>query len=119
MGVILALLGAGGVDLFAPALVRGMMAETGFPPDRASALGGFILICALLYAIPATAMLGAILITAFLGGAIATHVRLEEIGSLPQWISLALGMMTWGGLYLRDARMRTLLPFTSRSARFY
>ena len=71
-----------------------------------------MLACAILYAIPRTAVLGAILTTGFLGGAICTHFRLGEIGSPPQLISLLLGVMTWGGLYLRDSRIRTLLPLS-------
>ncbi|MGV1761670.1 DoxX family protein, partial [Rhizobium sp. A22-96] len=46
----------------------------------------------------------------FLGGAICAHVRIGELGSLPELISLALGAMTWGGLYLRDPRIRAILP---------
>jgi hypothetical protein len=69
-----------------------------------------MLVCALLYAIPQTAMLGAIVVTGFLGGAICTHVRLGELASPPQVICLLLGLMAWGGLYLRDPRVRALLP---------
>ena len=68
------------------------------------------LTCTILYAIPRTAMLGAILLTGFLGGAICTHFRLGEIGSPPQLICLALGILVWAGLYLRDTRVRDLLP---------
>jgi hypothetical protein len=64
----------------------------------------------ILYAIPATAVLGAILVTGFLGGAICAHVRIGELGSPPEIISLLLGPMTWGGLYARDPRIRAILP---------
>ena len=60
--------------------------------------------------IPATAVLGAILVTGFLGGAICAHVRIGELGSPPELISLLLGAMTWGGLYARDPRIRAILP---------
>jgi hypothetical protein len=66
--------------------------------------------CAILYAIPATAVLGAILVTGFLGGAICAHVRIGELGSPPEIIALLLGAMTWGGLYARDPRFRAILP---------
>jgi hypothetical protein len=59
-----------------------------------------------LYAIPQTAVLGAILLTGYLGGAIATHVRIEE-GFVPP---LILGVLIWLGLYLRDRRLRALVP---------
>ena len=72
--------------------------------------GPIILACAILYAIPATAVLGAILVTGFLGGAICAHVRIGELGSPPEIISLLLGAMTWGGLYARDPRIRAILP---------
>ena len=71
-------------------------------------MGPIILACAILYAIPATAVLGAILVTGFLGGAICAHVRIGELGSPPEIISLLLGAMTWGGLYLRDPRIRAV-----------
>lgn len=73
-------------------------------------VGPIILACAILYAIPATAVLGAILVTGFLGGAICAHVRIGELGSPPEIISLLLGVMTWGGLYARDPRIRAILP---------
>ena len=69
--------------------------------------------CAILYALPPTAILGAILVTGFLGGAICTHFRLGRMVSPPQIVSLVLGVMAWGGLYLRIGDLRNLLPFTS------
>lgn len=94
--------------------MAGDMAESGFPLALAPVLIAVMLVCALVYAIPRTAVLGAILVTGFLGGAICTHLRLGEIGSPPQLISLGLGLLTWGGLYLRDARLRALLPLRGR-----
>lgn len=64
------------------------------------------LTCVLIYAIPQTAVLGAILITGYLGGAVATHWRVGDV-PIPQVILI---MIVWGGLYLRDERLRTLLP---------
>ena len=64
----------------------------------------------MLLAIPQTSVLGAILVTGFLGGAIASHVRIGEYGSAEQIFCLLLGLATWGGLHLRDPRLRELLP---------
>ena len=108
--VVVALAADGAIQLFAPAQVASMLQETGFAVDLTRVVGPIILACAILYAIPATAVLGAILVTGFLGGAICAHVRMGELGSPPEIISLLLGAMTWGGLYLRDPRIRALLP---------
>lgn len=110
--VVLALLADGAVALFAPAMLKADMDATGFAADQAGPIGIIVIVCAILYALPRTTTLGAILITGFLGGAICTHFRLGEIGSPPQLVCLALGVMTWGGLYLRNAQVRTLLPLT-------
>jgi hypothetical protein len=108
--VVVALVADGTIQLFVPAQIASMLRETGFATDLTRVVGPIILACAILYAIPATAVLGAILVTGFLGGAICAHVRIGELGSPPEIISLALGAMTWGGLYARDARIRALLP---------
>jgi hypothetical protein len=108
--VIAALAADGTVQLFAPAQIASMLQETGFAVDLTRIVGPIILACALLYALPTTAVLGAILVTGFLGGAICAHVRIGELGSPPELISLLLGALTWGGLYARDARIRALLP---------
>ena len=97
--VVIALVADGAVQLLAPAQIATMLQETGFAMDLTSVVGPIILACAILYAIPATAVLGAILVTGFLGGAICAHVRIGELGSPPELISLLLGAMTWGGLY--------------------
>jgi hypothetical protein len=111
--VALALFADGAVDLIAPGMVSAEMEMTGFPASQAPLLGIIILVCALLYVFPKTAVLGAILTTGFFGGAICTHFRLGEIASPPQLICVLLGAMTWGGLYLRDPRIRALLPFSA------
>jgi hypothetical protein len=90
--------------------IRAEMTAAGFPTELAPAIAFVAAGCTLLYAIPQTAPLGAILITGFLGGAICTHLRLGEIASPPQLVSLALGLMTWGGLYLRNPQVRALIP---------
>ena len=88
------------------AVVKGT-AELGWPADVILTLGILQVICLIAYLIPRTAVLGAILWTGYLGGAIATHVRIGE-GFLPPVI---LGILLWGGLWLRDTRVRALLPF--------
>ena len=108
--VVIALVADGTIQLFAPAQIASMLRETGFAIDLTRVLGPIVLACAILYAIPATAVLGAILVTGFLGGALCAHVRIGELGSPPEIISLLLGAMTWGGLYARDPRIRTILP---------
>jgi len=109
--VTLALLADAAQFLFLRSTTKAEFAATGFADSAAAPLGITILFCAVLYAIPQTAVLGAILVTGFLGGAICIHFRLGAIGSPPQIISLVLGLMTWGGLYLRNGHVRSLLPF--------
>ena len=109
--VVIALVTDGTIQLFAPAQIASMLQETGFEIDLTRVLGPIIFACAILYAIPATAVLGAILVTGFLGGAICAHVRIGELGSPPEIIALLLGAMTWVGLYARDPRVRAILPF--------
>ena len=108
--VNVALVADGTIQLFAPAQLASMLQETGFAMDLTRIVGPIILFCAILYAIPTTAVLGAILVTGFLGGAVCAHVRIGELGSPPEIISLLLGAMTWGGLYARDPRIRAILP---------
>jgi hypothetical protein len=108
--VVVALVADGTTQLCAPAQIASMLQETGFAMDLTRVVGPIILACAILYAIPATTVLGAILVTGFLGGAICAHIRIGELRSPPEVISLLLGALTWGGLYARDARVRALLP---------
>jgi len=90
-----------------PSLAEGF-AHLGWPIGAATGLGLLELGCVALYLIPRTAVLGAILLTGYMGGAIATHVRIGE-AVVPQVI---FGILIWGGLYLRDLRLRALLPLT-------
>jgi DoxX-like family len=78
--------------------------------DMARGLGALLLICTVLYAAPQTAMLGAILLTGYLGGAVATHVRIASPLFTHILFGVYLGVLLWSGLYLRDARIRALLP---------
>ena len=73
-------------------------------------LGTLLLIPTLLYIWPRTAILGAILITGYLGGAIGTHVRIDSPLFSHSLFGVYLGLMLWGGLWLRDPRLRALIP---------
>ena len=83
----------------------------GYPLSVSIPLGVVELGCAIVYFIPQTSVLGAILLTGYLGGATASHVRVEEAFYIP----IALGVMIWLGLYLRDPRLRRLVPLRDRS----
>ena len=80
--------------------------DLGWDQSLALALAIVEIGCTVIYLIPRTAVLGAILLTGYLGGATATHVRVGE----PFYTPILLGVLVWGGLYLRDARLRALLP---------
>ena len=108
--VALALFADAAQIFFARSSTKAELAATGFPDSAGPVIGVAALVCAMCYAIPQTAVPGAILVTGFLGGAICTHFRLGEMGSPPQIISLVLGLMAWGGLYLRYPEVRSLLP---------
>src|ERR1700681_580734 len=85
------------------------MAQFGYPENAITAIGAACLVSTVLYIIPRTAVLGAILLTGYLGGAVATHVRVGE-GWCPTLFPVVFGALLWGGLYLRDERLRALLP---------
>lgn len=84
--------------------------KVGYPADSVRGMGVTLLVCVLAYAIPRTSVLGAILLTGYLGGAVATHVRLSDPLFSHVLFPVYVGAMVWGGLYLRDARLRALLP---------
>lgn len=92
-----------------PAPVVEGFTHLGWPENLAIALGVVEIASTILYLIPQTAVLGAILLTGYLGGAIATHVRIGE-GFIPP---VLLGALVWLGLYLRDRRIRDLIPMRS------
>ena len=89
-----------------PAVVEGFT-HLGYPRHLVLPLAILELACVVVYVIPRTAFLGAILMTGYLGGAIATHVRVGE----PFYVQSALGVLVWLGLLLREPRLRALLPF--------
>jgi hypothetical protein len=102
---------SGGMKLVGGEDVTQMFAHLGWPANLAMAIGVLEIACALLYLVPATSVLGAILVTGYMGGAVATHVRLGE----PFFVQVLVGVLAWAGLYLRDARLGALLPFRSSS----
>ena len=85
--------------------------ELGFPgADMARTLGIILAVCVVLYAFPRTALLGAVLLTAYLGGAIATHVRAGSPLFTHVLFGVYVAVVVWAGLYLRDAALPALLP---------
>lgn len=94
--------------------VRAGASQLGYPPETMVPIGITLLVCTLLYAAPRTAVLGAILLTGYLGGAVATHVRILNPLITHAFFPLYLGAFVWGGLLLRDARLRAFLPWRSR-----
>jgi hypothetical protein len=97
------------MKLMKPASVVEGFAHLGYPESLALGLGIVELACVVVYLIPRTAVLGAILLTGYLGGATATHLRIGE----PFFMAIVLGVLVWGGLYLRDDRLRVLIPLRS------
>ncbi|MBR2690678.1 MAG: DoxX family protein [Aquamicrobium sp.] len=95
-------------------IVTQTMTEIGWPADVGTArlLGIIGLVATALYAWPRTSFLGAILLTAYFGGAIATHVRIGNPLFSHTFFGIYLGLLLWGGLWLRDPRLRALLPFS-------
>ena len=96
------------MKLVKPAPVVKATVALGYPESVILPLGIVLLICTVLYLIPRTSVLGAILLTGYLGGAVATHVRIGS-GAFPLVFPLVLGTLLWGGLYLRDERLRSLV----------
>ena len=81
-------------------------AKYGFPEGMLIKINITCMICALIYAFPRTAVLGAILLTGYLGGATITHIRVGE----PFFFPILVAVLAWGGIFLRDEKLRTLIP---------
>ena len=94
-------------------IVTTTSSEMGLPATESFArfLGVVTLACTALYAWPRTALLGAVLLTGLFGGAIATHLRLDSPLFSHTLFGLYLGLMVWGGIWLRDFRVRRVMPF--------
>ena len=102
----LLLLFSGAMKLIGPPSVVEGFAHLGYDQSVALGIGIVELLCTVLYLIPRTSVLGAILLTGYLGGATATHLRIGE----PFYAAVLLGVLVWGGLFLRDERLRVLIP---------
>ncbi|MEN3349228.1 MAG: hypothetical protein V7632_2863 [Bradyrhizobium sp.] len=111
--VILFLLFDGAIKLIPLPIVTETMDKMGYgaSDNLARSLGIITIVCTLLYSVPPTSILGAILLTGYLGGAIASHVRIDSPLFTHTLFGLYLGLLLWGGLYLRDGNLRALIPF--------
>jgi DoxX-like family len=87
----------------------------GYSAGALRGIGLLQLTCVVLYLIPPTAVLGTVLFTGYLGGAIATYVRIGE--PYPALVPLSTALLLWAGIYLREERLRSLLPFRRNAAR--
>jgi hypothetical protein len=108
--VILFLLLDGTMKVIGRPEVEATMAQLGYPPGLGVGLGLLILGIALLYAVPATSVLGAVLLTGLLGGTMATHLRAGSPLFSHLLFGFYLGVIAWGGLWLRDGRLRAVFP---------
>ncbi len=100
----------GVMKLFKPAPVVAATLRLGYAESVIFGLGVLLLSCTVVYLVPRTSVLGAILLTGYLGGAVATHVRAGD-GLFPIFFPVIPGVLIWGGLFLRDNRLRDLLPW--------
>ncbi len=108
--VVLFLIMDGAMKLLDLQVVRAATTQLGWPVALDRLIGGIELVCLVLYAIPRTAVLGAILMTGLLGGATASHLRLGDPLFSHVLFGVYVGLMAWGGLYLRNDRLRALIP---------
>jgi hypothetical protein len=112
--VIVFLLFDGAIKLVPWPVVTETLDRMGYGSSEtlARSLGAITLICTVLYAVPPTSILGAILLTGYLGGAMASHVRIGSPLFSHVLFGFYLGLMVWGGLWLRDRSLRALMPFS-------
>jgi DoxX-like protein len=93
-----------------PAIAVQTTLELGYPESSILTTGIILLACLILHLIPRTSVLGAILLTGYLGGAVATHFRIGNPLFSHTLFPIYVGVLIWGGLFLRDARLRALIP---------
>ena len=108
VGAFLAM--SAGFKFFTPDIVRETMSGLGWPAHHDLMIGIIETVCVVLYLVPRTSVLGAVLETALLGGAIATNVRVDNPLLSHELFGVYLGVLVWLGLWLRDGRVRALLP---------
>jgi len=111
--VALLLLFSGVMKLLKPASVLQGFAHFGYPESHIFGIGILEIACTIIYLIPRTSILGAILMTGYLGGATATNVR---VGDPSFYATVILGVLAWVGLYLREDRLRALIPLRTPKA---
>ncbi|MGH6641152.1 MAG: DoxX family protein [Bradyrhizobium sp.] len=111
--VIVFLLFDGAIKLVPWPIVTETMDKMGYGSSEtmARSLGIITIVCTLLYSVPPTSILGAILLTGYLGGAMASHVRIDSPLFTHTLFGFYLGVMVWGGLWLRDPGLRNFIPF--------
>ena len=111
LAILFLTMDAGG-KLFAPALMMANSPPLGLPNDPSfhQLLGGILAVCTLLYAVPRTAVLGAVLLTGYLGGAVMSHLRVGSPLFGFTLFGVYLGLLVWGGLWLRAPALRALFP---------
>jgi len=98
------------MKLIKPAFVVDATAKLGYPEGVIQGLGIALLICTILYTVPRTSVLGAILLTGYLGGAVASNLRVGSPLFSNVLFPVYFALVLWGGLYLRDKRLRGLVP---------
>jgi hypothetical protein len=103
----------GGMKLVPLDVVIQATVGLGYPPELARPLGVIGLLCTMLYAVPRTSVLGAILVTGYMGATAATHLRVGHPLFTHILFGVYLAIIAWGGLFLRDPRLRELLPLRS------
>ncbi len=103
----------GVMKLFKPAVVREAFARLGYPESEIIGVGVLLLMCTALYLIPRASILGALLLTGYLGGAVATHVRVGDPLLSHVLFPTYIAALLWVGLYLREPRLRALVPLKS------
>lgn len=106
---VLALLFGCVFAVFKPEMAAAGFAHYGYPQGTMLRVIVIEMVCVIVYAIPRTSVLGAILITGYFGGAVATHLRLGE----PVFAPVLVAVVAWAGIYLREERLRALLPWRS------
>lgn len=103
----------GSMKLYKPRVVVEATVQMGYPESAIVGLGVVLLLSALLYLLPRTAILGAILLTGYLGGAVASQVRVCAV-SFNIIFPVLIGALLWGGLWLRDRRLQALIPLRAQ-----
>jgi hypothetical protein len=100
----------GVMKLFAPPVVREAFVRLGYPETKILGIGVLLIVCTIIYLIPHASIFGAILLTGYLGGAISTHVRVSDPLFSHVLFPAYIALLLWVGLYLREPRLRALIP---------